>query len=194
MIIAAVGHLLAATRTVLTLAVRLSTTLALTLALVLTLGLTLALLSLTSLTLVALLSSTLRALRLLTLGLLILRTLILSLLILLALSPWTIVFQLPLLSALFGALTHAFVHRFQSTNEITRAIGGLCLLSLTIRALGNALCLLNLLAKVRDVGTDLLLGGVEPIRRHIAYLLLRVPDLFFDLAASERIGRRFERT
>lgn len=101
---------------------------------------------------------------------------------------------LRVICALLLTLAHAFVHRFQAADEIARAIGGLRLLTLSVARLRGRLRLLQTLAQIRDVRTDLLLGGVHPIRGSGARLLLRVPKLFLDLAATQRVSRTLQRT
>lgn len=94
--------------------------------------------------------------------------------------------------ALLLALAHALIHGLEAANEIPRTICRLRLLALSIAGLRRGLRLLEPLTEVGDVGTDLLLGGVQPIGGSGARCLLRVAEFLFNLAAAQRVGRALE--
>jgi hypothetical protein len=96
-------------------------------------------------------------------------------------------------AVLLRALTHTFIHRLEAAHEIARFVSRLRILTLTVAPLRRSLCLLDALAKVRDVTRNRLLRLIHPFRRRISRLLLCVSELFFDLATANRIGRMLER-
>jgi len=91
-------------------------------------------------------------------------------------------------AVLLRALAHAFVHRLQAADQIARLVSRLRILPLRVASLRRGLGLLQPLTKIGDVAGDLLLRLTHPIRRRVSRLLLRVPQLLFDLSTANRVS------